>query len=538
METPPNRRRVLGLLLLVTLAFIVDTVVAVSMSKTTDEDNHLDYGKRILRFQPDRANFWDSSKMPVIAFNAMPSGVAKILDSRHVAPSLVAWLRTLYAARLPTVLATLLLILYVYRWANDLYGPGPALVAAILAMLSPNIIAHGTLATTDLYFALGIIVALYYFRRYLLQPTLRNACLSGLTLALAQLTKSFSILLYGLPVCFLLLPFVFGRPRPDGSTLVARKNILSYFGIALLFLLIVLNVGFCFDRPFTPLGAYRFENSTFIRLQRLPVLRSLPVPVPYPFLQGLDMMKNDEQTGLSLGHIYLLGQLRSAHDASFRGFKSYYAVALFFKEPIALQVLFVLGLVWAGRNRRLHDFLVGEGLLLAPAAVLLAWLSFFNREQIGIRHLLPFFAIDIIVGAAAFVGFNAMSHWRKAFLGVLVLWLGVSVASYYPQMIPYMNEWVFDRKLAYKIVADSNLDWGQNAEVVEKFLKNNPDVIKNPEVPVAGRILVGVNILVGIPRQDHMLWLRSRYQPVAHVGYGDLLFIVPESDLQGNSIRQ
>ena len=538
METPPNRRRILGLLLLVTLAFVLDTVVAVSMSKTTDEDNHLDYGKRILRFQPDRANFWDSSKMPIIALNAMPSGVAKILDSRHVTPSLVAWLRTLYAARLPTVLATLLLILYVYRWANDLYGPGPALVAAILAMLSPNIIAHGTLATTDLYFALGIIVALYYFRRYLLQPTLRNACLSGLTLALAQLTKSFSILLYGLPVCFLLLPFVFGRPRPDGSTLVARKNILSYFGIALLFLLIVLNVGFCFDRPFTPLGAYRFENSTFIRLQRLPVLRSLPVPVPYPFLQGLDMMKNDEQTGLSLGHIYLLGQLRSAHDASFRGFKSYYAVALFFKEPIALQVLFVLGLVWAGRNRRLHDFLVGEGLLLAPAAVLLAWLSFFNREQIGIRHLLPFFAIDIIVAAAAFVGFNAMSHWRKVFLGVLVLWLGVSVASYYPHMIPYMNEWVFDRKLAYKIVADSNLDWGQNAGVVERFLKNNPDVIENPEVPVAGRILVGVNVLVGIPREDHMLWLRSRYQPVAHVGYGDLLFIVPESDLQGNSIRQ
>jgi hypothetical protein len=163
------------------------------------------------------------------------------------------------------------------------------------------------------------------------------------------------------------------------------------------------------------------------------------------------------------------------------------------------------------------------------------FLSFFNREQIGVRHILPFFAIDVIVAAAAFAGFSAMSRARKAFLCVLVFWLGVSVASYYPHMIPYMNEWVFDRKLAYKILADSNLDWGQNARVVAEFLKNNPDVILNPTAPVAGRILVGVNILVGLPRQDHMLWLRSRYKPVAHVAYADLLFVVPASDLQGNS---
>jgi len=535
MKTPVNRTRVLSLLLLAALAFTLDTVVAASMANTTDEVNHLDYGKRILRFQPDRPNFWDNSKMPVSALNALPSAVAKVLDDRHVAPSLVSWLSSLFAARLPTVLATLLLTLFVYRWANDLYGPGPALVAAILATLSPNIIAHGTLATTDLYFALGIIVSLYYFRRYLLQPTLRNACLSGFTLALAQLTKPFSLLLYGLVFCFLVFSLFFGRLQPDRSTLVTRKNIVSYFGIALVSCLIVLNVGFCFDRPFTPLGAYRFESASFMHLQRLPVLRSIPVPVPYPFLQGLDMMKNDEQTGISLGHIYLLGQLRATQDPSFRGFKSYYAVALFFKEAMALQILFVLGLVWAAKNRGLHDFVFREGLLLAPAAVLFVFLSFFNREQIGVRHILPFFAIDVVVAAAAFVGFNSLSRVRKVILCLLVLWLGVSVASYYPHMIPYMNEWVFDRKLAYKIIADSNLDWGQNARVVAEFLKNNPDVILNPTAPVAGRILVGVNILVGLPRQDHMLWLRSHYKPVAHVAYADLLFVVPATDLQGDS---
>ena len=130
MKTPTNRTRVLCLLLLAALAFALDTGVAASMANTADEVNHLDYGKRILRFQPDRPNFWDNSKMPVSALNALPSAVAKILDDRHVAPGLVSWLRTLLAARLPTILATLLLTLFVYWWANDLYGPGSALVAA------------------------------------------------------------------------------------------------------------------------------------------------------------------------------------------------------------------------------------------------------------------------------------------------------------------------------------------------------------------------------------------------------------------------
>ena len=57
MKTPTNRTRVLCLLLLAALAFTLDTGVAASMANTTDEVNHLDYGKRILRFQPDRAEF-------------------------------------------------------------------------------------------------------------------------------------------------------------------------------------------------------------------------------------------------------------------------------------------------------------------------------------------------------------------------------------------------------------------------------------------------------------------------------------------------
>jgi hypothetical protein len=296
-------------------------------------------------------------------------------------------------------------------------------------VLSPNLIAHGTLVTTDMYFTLGVVASLYYFRRFLLRFTLRNACLSAFTFAIAQLTKPFAIYLYVVASSLLLL-IVLLNVRPTGGTPLTLKSITIYAILVPTFFLVVLNVGFCFDRTLTPLREYQFRSASFRRLQALPVLESLPVPVPYPNLQGLDMVNKNEHDGSTFGNIYLLGQLGNHLDASFRGFRSYYAVAFFFKEPIALQVFFVLGLVWVWRNRGLGDFIFGEAVLLLAAAILLVWLSFFNRAQIGVRHILPIFAIDLIIAGAAFADFNSVSHLRKALLTTLArsspiaLWIG------------------------------------------------------------------------------------------------------------------
>jgi len=109
--------------------------------------------------------------------------------------------------------------------------------------------------------------------------------------------------------------------------------------------------------------------------------------MPIEFLQGLDLTKYSEEAGDWCGDVYLLGESRDSWDQSFHGFKPYYAVALFFKEPIALQGLFLCVLVWIWKNRTLEEFLFGEGLLLAAAAILLSWFSFFSRKQIGTRHI-------------------------------------------------------------------------------------------------------------------------------------------------------
>lgn len=523
-----TRKSLISLVLLLGTSAILNTVVAVRASTTIDEPHHIEYGSRILHFEPDRlvGGICDS-QMPVSALNAAPQVIASYLESHHLFHPIAAALNHFKVVRIPTILATLALDLLVYFWAYDLYGEAAALAACLLCVLSPNLIAHGTLATTDMYHALGVLGSLFFFRRFLLHPTWGHAFLSGLMLALAQITKSFAIVLY--VVVYLAIACVMFRRTAVPS--LTPKRILGFSVIAVVCFVVIINLAFCFDRTFMPLSAYHFETAFFTRLQTTPLLARVAVPFPYPFLQGLDMMKRSEETGRTFGDIYLLGELRDPSSPDFRGFKSYYAVALFYKEPIALQLLFLWGLVWVWKNRSLGDFLLGEGLLLTAAAILVVWLSFFSKAQIGIRHILPALAIETVIAGAAFSNFSSKPWPQKAILSILVLWLAGSVASYYPQMIPYMNEWVRDRRFSYKILSDSNLDWEQDEAVVDEFLRKNPDVVLDPKTPVAGRILVRANRLTGVYRWDSAAYLAQRYQPVAQVGYAHFLFVIPAKDI-------
>lgn len=524
----PRRASFLCLFLVIGCAGVLDVFVAKAMSTTYDEPQSMAYGELILHCQPDRSDPLFNSKAPVAALNAMPRVVAGWLNQERTSAPILKILRSTQFARLASVMAVLLLNFFVYRWAYVLYGAVAAIAVSILVVFSPNLIAHGTLANNDGYFALGVVGSLYFFRRYLLHPTLRNACLGGFALAIAQLTKAFAIYLYGVVFVFLLLV---SSDRKSGPPLVNRKEAIAFISIALALFLLVINAGFCFDRSLTPLRSYDFESESFVRLQGLPLVRDIPLPLPYSYLQGLDMMKYHDDSGLTYGKIYLLGEMRDPFDPHFHNFKSYYLVAMFFKEPIATQILFLLGLLWIWRNRSYSEFITGEGVLLGAATLLFVWFSLFRKSELGIRNILPVVAIEVIIAGAAFATFSERRRRSQISLGLLVLWACISMTSYYPNLIPYMNEWVFDRKQAYKILVDSNLDFGQEGYIVRDYLARNPDVVLNPEEPVAGRVLVSVNRLVGEWHgYEPMYWL-LRYQPAGRVGYGHLLFLVPAHDV-------
>ncbi len=86
------------------------------------------------------------------------------------------------AARLPGVLAGLLLVAVVYRLARRLYGEPTALIAALLLALSPFAVASSATAFTDGLMLLLMTAALWAMSE-------RRAGLSGLCLALAFASK-------------------------------------------------------------------------------------------------------------------------------------------------------------------------------------------------------------------------------------------------------------------------------------------------------------------------------------------------------------
>src|ERR1051326_7582227 len=111
----------LCLFLVIGCAGVLDLFVARSMSTTYDELPSVSYGEQILHGRPDRSDPLVNSKAPVAALNALPRVLAGYLNS-EATPSLLRILRSMRCSRLASVLAALLLNIFVYRWVYALYG--------------------------------------------------------------------------------------------------------------------------------------------------------------------------------------------------------------------------------------------------------------------------------------------------------------------------------------------------------------------------------------------------------------------------------
>src|SRR5258708_16922633 len=134
--------------------------------------------------------------MPVSAVNVLPRGIGKMLRKRGLALGLADKLSDFRAARYPTMFAAFGLSLLVYLHAKSLFGRLPGLFAQLLFVISPNITAHSTLATTDLYIALATALFLYCFRRFLQHPSTPNAALTASDRKSTRLNSSHQIISY------------------------------------------------------------------------------------------------------------------------------------------------------------------------------------------------------------------------------------------------------------------------------------------------------------------------------------------------------
>jgi hypothetical protein len=522
---------------LLCLCFILIGALSVSgKSKTVDENSHYLYGRNIL-FNADATRF-DDSKMPVTALNALPRKISRSFTQGQIR----SFLQDFLAARLVTLLFSACIALVVFFWSRSLYGFIPALFSLGLYVLDPNIIAHSQLVTTDVY-AMGATVLVFFFLwRFARQRTILYGLLCALSLGLGLIAKYSGVVLIPLAVFALLIydfPGMLKAYENHEFPTIARY--FRNYGIYLLIVVIVstaiINVSFLSDRTLTPLSGYQFQSGFFQSLQRIPVLGKLPVPLPYPYLEGFDLVLKNEYTGASYGNIYLLGQIRPGDE----GFAGYYLIASLFKVPIASQLIYLLAIFFYIHDpQRRKTFFSDDVFLFVPVIFFALYYNFFFNAQIGIRYYLVVFPYLYIFSGYLFKDFNALPILKKTLALASMIYLAFSVFSYYPNFLAYFNEIVWDRLQAYRYLADSNIDWGQNSDELNEYLSAHPQAVYAPEKIQSGQIVVGVNQLTGIHGEpERYRWLWDNFQPVDSISYTYLIYqISPDEIAQLCNIRE
>jgi len=518
-------------------------------TRTYDESNHYRYGKRLLEGNPKR---FDDSKMPFSALNVLvgraiersieglPFGsriMGKLASVAGMPPEDEKFRQyvTLQSARVGTILAALVLAFYVYRWSTILYGFAGGVGSLLLLVFCPNMIAHAQLVTSDLYAAAMVTISLYYYWRFLKSPGIKSASWSAVTLGLAQLAKYTCVFLYPIFAVIAVIR-LWNPPAPAGNPaagLRPRKRALIAGGYLAFFLsvsILIINGGFLFYESFRPLSAHRLGSEIIRKMQHMPVVRSIPVPLPYPYFQGLDWL-GEKETFNSGCTNYLLGELRKGYTSR-DAFKGYYLVASFFKVPIASQIFLVLTLIYYIRKRKEHAFREDSQFLLVPLLFFTVYFNVFHKTQIGLRYFLVAFPLAMIVCGSFFRDWAFYRRKTRIVCGMLMAWLIVSSLSYYPHYLSYFNEFVWDRTKGYQILADSNVDWGQDGWYLRRWKKTHPDAYILPPEPVAGIIVVPVNHLVGLFDPGQYRWLREGFEPAGQIAYSYLVYHVEEEQLR------
>lgn len=377
-----------------------------------------------------------------------------------------------------------------FRWSRDLYGGCAGLLALVLWCFSPGILAHGALISADAGAASLGVVAAYMFWRWLRTPSWHDVLRAGLTLGLAELTKSTWIILF---VLWPLLWFAWmwrsteaeaGEAGTRGRLQVGRRGEACQLAVILGLGLYVLNLGYGFEGSFQRLGDYQFVSGTLggpkddergdptkgrNRFANTCVA-AIPVPLPKNYVMGVDLQKWDFERKV---WSYLRGEHRLG------GWWYYYLYALAVKAPLGTWILVLLALLAGLFGRRYAASWRDESALLVLVVVILTLVSSqtgFNHHVRYVLPISPFVFIWISKVARAF----AFGHRRLA--AVVVAATAWSVGSsiwVYPHGLSYFNELAGGPRNGHAhlggVDADTNIDWGQDLLYLKRWLDRHPE---------------------------------------------------------------
>ena len=355
--------------------------------------------------------------------------------------------RLMLAARLPMIVLTVLFGLVVLAFARDLTGPAGGLVALGLYAFSPDLIAHGSLATLDVPAAGFLMTSAWLLWRARQRPAVYLP-LAGLALGAAVATRMSA--LAAVPVLLVLAVLSTRAARgslraPPGAQPRSPARVVHGVAAALGVGLIAVGVVWAAYLAVDPgLGWTTPADVPAVHGLRGFVTGALPFPAPYADGMRIQFRYQDATFGGFLFGRQYVGSLWY-----------YLPTALLVKTPLGTLVLGVAGAVVLVAVRRLRP---AAPYVLVPAAMLLV-AALDGSRDFGVRYVIavPMF---LAVAASAVLALR----WRSTpvVTGALVLSVAVSSLRTFPHYLPYSNEVFGGPSKTYLRLHDSNVDWGQD----------------------------------------------------------------------------
>jgi len=400
--------------------------------------------------------------------------------------------------RLPVLLLGLLGGIVLFATARLIFDRTIAVIALFLYALSPNIVAHASLASLDYPITFFVLLTIHAALVFIRRPRALSFLGLCVSLGLALATKIQAILLLPLLLVIFSAHARTLRAHPKASLKTAAAALLLFLVVPLILI-----------------------NLVYLH----PPLIGGNGILPSEFISALEQKIFHAEEG---HFAYLMGKY------SEQGWWYYFPLSILFKTPLAVLILLVPALI----RKPSRDTLL---FLLLPVAVFLA-AGMRSRVNIGLRHVLMIYPfLDILAAAGAARLWNMKLRSRALVLAgpvaaaALLVSMAFSAALIAPHQLSYFNLLAGGPDNGHKLLIDSNLDWGQNDKYLDRYVRGRTGPVKiDPDafIPVTGRILVNVNALYGVLSggPEAYKWLRP-YSPVRKIAHTWFEYDIPAADL-------
>jgi 4-amino-4-deoxy-L-arabinose transferase-like glycosyltransferase len=377
---------------------------------------------------------------------------------------------TVWSARVPMLLVTLLLGWVIYVYGKRLATPTGGLLCLCAFATMPAFITFGPLVLSDTVVTLFSLLTMWTFANLWQNPSRANLLKFGFALGAAILSKFSAGLLFFCFVAFI----VSLRMRPVPGTPSEKTELRAWrrkrWGAlikgAVLAALVVYFTYLIFSW-----GQPTDSFSVIPHFPASPFLRRILMPI-WIFLQGfVTFLVTASRPTFILGHSYPHGEW------------FYFPILFLLKSPLAFLGLLLLAFAvrMVTKSRLKNEFSPArEGMEFHWRAVWMFLLIFFlacvlSRLTISIRHFLTPLALIILLLAPLPRMLEALRNsgwkaarpgeWLTAALAIVLIVLSVRI---YPHYMPFLNTLSMGRP-NYELVNDSNLDWNQALPEVAKW---------------------------------------------------------------------